>query len=96
METIEKFKSSRKFRRSALLRGSQPYNGSATHVIVNVRIGAVIKQGSFVHLLRLLGAIELDEDIASVDVGLRVVAPHGDGLPIEAVGLLQARHILRD
>ena len=40
------------------------------------------------HLLSLFGAVELEEDVAAVDVGLDVVGPHGDGLLVERVSLI--------
>ena len=51
--------------------------------------GASIKD----HLLGLFGAVESEEDVAAVDVGLHVVGPHGDGLLVERVRLLQSRRI---
>ncbi len=40
--------------------------------------------------------VHLDEDVAAVDVGLRVVVPHGDGLLVQPVSLLQPRPVPRD
>ena len=45
------------------------------------------------HLLRLVRAVEFEEDVPAVDVGLDVVGPHGDGLAVQRVRLLQSRRV---
>lgn len=37
--------------------------------------------------------IHFEENVATVDVGLRVICPHGDGLSIQTVSLLESSFI---
>ena len=48
---------------------------------------------SIARLLRLVRAVEFEEDVSAVDVGLNVVGPHGDGLAVQRVRLLQSRRV---
>lgn len=67
---------------------------ASTHVVVDVRVVAVVEKCPLVNLLGLLGTVELQQDIATVDVGLSIVSSHADGLPVQQVGLLQPSLIL--
>ena len=62
----------------------------ATHMIVDIRVVTIIRQRHFVHPPRLLRPVQLDQHIPAVDVGLRVIRPHADGLAVEGVGLFQS------
>lgn len=53
-----------------------------THVVINVRIVAVIEQRSLVDLLGLLCTVQFKQNVSSVDVGLSVVSTHADSLSV--------------
>ena len=71
---------------------SQPNHGNpTTRVTLYTFLGLAANATEIVqgvtHLLSLVGAVELEEDVAAVDVGLDVVRPHGDGLLVQRVSL---------
>lgn len=70
-------------------------SSTGTYVVVDVWVVAVVEKCPLVNLLGLLGTVELQQDIATVDVGLSIVSSHADGLPVQQVGLLQPSLILR-
>lgn len=53
-----------------------------THIIINVRIVAVVEQRSLVDLLGLLCTVQFKQNVSSVDVGLSVVSTHADSLSV--------------
>ena len=53
-----------------------------THIVIYVRIVAVIEQRSLVDFLGLLCTVQFKQNVSSVDVGLCVVSTHANSLSV--------------